>query len=207
MKSSTYHAWALAVTLAQTFHQTVDATYYCGTSYSSAIEDCSIPCPSGLGYNAMNEVNECPEEAPYCFGPDLPCTASENATEAVNVGFLSLDDFGSLIGDNETNATSAPSIAGNETLSPSIAGMSSAPTPAASNDTNATDSMAPSPAVSMESNSTLSPSLEVVNGTSSPTIASNDTNTSSIVPTPAPTQDELDFRKSIDNPSNMFCGT
>lgn len=196
------------------------ATYYCGTSYNHAVEDCSIPCPSGFGYNAVNEENECPEDMPYCFGPNLPCTPAENTTdaenttEALNVGFLSLGDFGSSIGDNATNATVAPSIANNETLPPSIAMTSSpsinrnetnttfppsvAPFPAGYNESDS--SLAPSvaSAVSIESNSTMALSFEV-NGTTNAT--------RSIVPTPAPTEDELEFRKGLDNPSNMFCGT
>lgn len=226
-KTYSYNAWVLAVTLVQTFHQSVDATYYCGVSYNDAIASCNIPCPSGLGYNAESAENECPEDVPYCFGPDLPCTAeSESATDVVNVGFLSLSGGD----DNETNATSAPFAAGNETISPSITSNSTFPptmAPAAYNETNSTlspsvasnSTMAPSPAASInttlppsiEQNSTLPPSIEGNSTSLAPSVASNETNAPSIAnntlpPTPAPDVDELAFRKSLDNSQNMFCG-
>lgn len=39
--------------------------YYCGSSYTDAVADCSAPCPGTYGYNPSSESNECPEDRPY----------------------------------------------------------------------------------------------------------------------------------------------
>jgi hypothetical protein len=60
MKSQTYQAWVLAMSLTQIFHQSANVANYCGSNYKDAIVLCNITCPSGLGYNKMSEENECP---------------------------------------------------------------------------------------------------------------------------------------------------
>ena len=60
MKSQTYQAWVLAMSLTQIFHQSANAENYCSSNYKDAIALCNITCPSGLGYNKMSEENECP---------------------------------------------------------------------------------------------------------------------------------------------------
>lgn len=242
-KYPAFNTWILAVSLVQTFHQSVDASYYCGTSYNNAVASCNITCPSGLGYNPQNEENECPEDMPYCFGPDLPCTPSDGLEEAENatdIGFLNLAD---LLGggDNETNTTSSPISAGNETLSPSIDMNTTSAPIGGGNETLAPSIMNSTSAPMDAGNETLSPSI-TLNGTFPPSIAPtlaeyNETNTTldassmdsdetnstmalsdvnitmapsiandTLSPTPVPTLNELEFRKSFPNPSNMFCG-
>ena len=203
MNTKTFNAWVLAVSVTRTFHQSVDASYYCGSSYNDAIVSCDIKCPSALGYNPQSEVNECPDDKPYCFGPDLPCTppvddSLENRTTPANVGFLSLGDLSSGGNNTETHDASATSVSStfiNETnsefslMTPTYAGL---------NDTNVT--LAPS--VDTSENATLALLVGFdTNATIDPSTARV-----TVVPTPAPTMDELTFRKSIDNPSNMFCG-
>ena len=242
-KYQTFNTWILAVSLVQTFHQSVDASYYCGTSYDNAVASCNITCPSGLGYNPQNEENECPGDMPYCFGPDLPCTPSDGLEEAENatdVGFLNLADL-LQGGDNETNTTSSPIVAGNETLAPSIdMNATSAPigagneTLSPSIDMNTTSapigagnetlspsialndtfppSIAPTLAEYNETNATLAASID--SDETNSTMALSDTNITmapsiandTLSPTPAPSLNELEFRKSLPNPSNMFCG-
>jgi hypothetical protein len=223
MNSKTYKSWMLAISLAYTFHQSVDASYYCGASYNDAIASCNITCPSALNYNAQSEQNECPENQPYCFGPDLPCTPlnEDNANNVLNLGLLSLGKLSNILaaGENETYATSAPSgsYTRNETLTPALTPAPSpaitsyianatfvpSPTPDGSIETNAT--VATFFAASNETNATVVPSPfnETLNATASPNTAIISYPPSM---TPTATVNELAYRKTLDNPQNMFCG-
>ncbi|KAL7482139.1 hypothetical protein ACHAW6_007834 [Cyclotella cf. meneghiniana] len=224
MNYQTYKSWVLAITLAHTFHQSVDASYYCGASYNDAIASCNITCPSALNYNAQTEQNECPENKPYCFGPDLPCTPlnEDNANNVLNLGLLSLGKLSNMlaVGENETDSTSAPSGAytGNDTLTPSL---TPAPSSALTTDiTNVTFAPSPTPEGSIQTNATVATFVAAANKTNATVVSSpfNESLNATTSPntvnityppsmTPTATVDELVYRKTLDNPQNMFCGS
>eukprot|EP00569_Conticribra_weissflogii_P008074 CAMPEP_0171333214 /NCGR_PEP_ID=MMETSP0878-20121228/3882_1 /TAXON_ID=67004 /ORGANISM="Thalassiosira weissflogii, Strain CCMP1336" /LENGTH=198 /DNA_ID=CAMNT_0011834135 /DNA_START=393 /DNA_END=986 /DNA_ORIENTATION=+ len=67
---------SLATTLASLALTSTTAEYYCGSSYLDALDSCNTPCPSSYGYPS----GECPEDKPFCFGPNMPCEPPANVT-------------------------------------------------------------------------------------------------------------------------------